>query len=52
MKKNAVKKIDIINILLADIDSGDFDVHDWLAKAANFLNKVFDNSDTRIHQLK
>ena len=52
MKKNAVKKIDIINILLADIDSGDFDAYDWLAKAGNFLNKVFDNSDTRIHQLK
>jgi len=46
------KKIDIIKRLIADIDEADFDAHDWLAKANNFLNKVFDDSDVRVHQLK
>lgn len=46
------KKKEIINILIADIDSVDFDAHDWLAKAGNFLSKVFDDSDSRVHQLK
>lgn len=49
---NRDKKINIINKLIADIDAGHFDAHDWLAKANNFLNKVFPNSETRIHQLK
>ena len=49
---NKDKKINIINMLISDIDEGHFDAHDWLAKANNFLNKIFSDSDTRIHQLK